>query len=175
MGLTVFAAISEDKVIGPYFFSEPPPRGTLGPYFKPCTVNSTRNLEMLRNWFLPQWNAVPNAAQSRIMQDGAPPHFALDVRDFLNTTFGERWIGRGVEDTNLSWPPRSPDLTPCDFFLWGHIKEVVYRRNPQNYYQLMDFITEAFAELDPLMLLRVFNSIPARYENCVKENGKQQL
>jgi hypothetical protein len=25
----------------------------------------------------------------------------------------------------LFWPPRSPDLTPCDF-LWGFVKEAVY-------------------------------------------------
>jgi len=25
-----------------------------------------------------------------------------------------------------SWPPRSPDMTPCDFFLWGHEKERAY-------------------------------------------------
>jgi hypothetical protein len=24
------------------------------------------------------------------------------------------------------WPPRSPDLTTADFYLWGHLKSVVY-------------------------------------------------
>jgi hypothetical protein len=24
------------------------------------------------------------------------------------------------------WPPSSPDLNPCDFFLWGHLKQLVY-------------------------------------------------
>jgi hypothetical protein len=28
------------------------------------------------------------------------------------------------------WPPRHPDLTPCDFFLWGFVKEAVYVRPP---------------------------------------------
>ncbi|PNF41322.1 hypothetical protein B7P43_G17534 [Cryptotermes secundus] len=23
----------------------------------------------------------------------------------------------------MKWPPRSPQLTPCDFFLWGYVKE----------------------------------------------------
>ncbi|GBL73687.1 hypothetical protein AVEN_230681-1 [Araneus ventricosus] len=35
-----------------------------------------------------------------------------------------RWIGRGGP---VLWPPRSPDLTSLDFFLWGHLKELVYR------------------------------------------------
>jgi len=26
----------------------------------------------------------------------------------------------------LAWPPRSPDATPCDFFLWGYVKDQVY-------------------------------------------------
>jgi hypothetical protein len=26
----------------------------------------------------------------------------------------------------VSWPPRSPDLNPLDFYLWGHLKSLVY-------------------------------------------------
>ncbi|PNF16639.1 hypothetical protein B7P43_G06415 [Cryptotermes secundus] len=39
-----------------------------------------------------------------------------------------RSIGRmGNEDLTLQfWPPGSPDLTPCDFFLWGFVKDAVY-------------------------------------------------
>ena len=28
---------------------------------------------------------------------------------------------------HLLWPPRSPDLTPCDFFLWGYVKDNAYK------------------------------------------------
>jgi hypothetical protein len=24
------------------------------------------------------------------------------------------------------WPSRSPNVTPCDFFLWGYVKDQVY-------------------------------------------------
>ncbi|KAH1008147.1 hypothetical protein HUJ05_008728 [Dendroctonus ponderosae] len=48
--------------------------------------------------------------------DGAPPHYHCEVRQFLNANFRNRWIGRnGFQN----WPPRPPDLTPLDFFLWG--------------------------------------------------------
>ena len=56
-------------------------------------------------------------------QDGAPPHWRMDVRDSLNATFPNRWIGR---DGPNCWPPRSPDLTPLDFFLWGYVKDRVF-------------------------------------------------
>ena len=53
-------------------------------------------------------------------QDRAPPYWSFIVRDFLNDQFPERWIGRGGP---ISWPPRSPDLTPLDFFFWGYVKQ----------------------------------------------------
>jgi hypothetical protein len=45
-----------------------------------------------------------------------------------NATLTNRWIGRAgaaVEEC-MKWSPRSPDLTPCDFFLWGYVKEQVF-------------------------------------------------
>jgi len=54
-------------------------------------------------------------------------HFIVgrDVITFLDETFPGRWVGRGGP---TAWPPRSPDLTPLDFFAWGFIKDIVYRR-----------------------------------------------
>lgn len=54
-------------------------------------------------------------AQSRRLWyqlDGAPAHSVVGAR------FGEQWIGRYGP---ARWPPRSPDLTPPDFFLWGAV------------------------------------------------------
>lgn len=55
--------------------------------------------------------------------DGCPAHYARAVRDYLDREFGDRWIGRGGP---VAWPPRSPDLTPMDFYLWSEIKRLVY-------------------------------------------------
>jgi hypothetical protein len=49
-----------------------------------------------------------------LQEDGAPPHGGLPVRQFLEVTFRKRWIGR---DGPTPWPPRSPDITPLDFFM----------------------------------------------------------
>ena len=58
-------------------------------------------------------------------QDGAPPHWALDVRAYLNDELENRWVGRAAADDDalLLWPP---DLTPLDYFLWGFTKRTVY-------------------------------------------------
>jgi len=58
-------------------------------------------------------------------QDGAPPHFHNDVRWYLNEHLPQRWIDHTDRDYEalLKWPPTSPDMTPCDFFLWGFVKD----------------------------------------------------
>jgi hypothetical protein len=49
-----------------------------------------------------------------LQQDGAPLHYHRDARAFLDEHLTNRWIGRrGV----VEFLPRSPDLTPMDFFL----------------------------------------------------------
>ncbi|GFX27942.1 uncharacterized protein TNCV_3083631 [Trichonephila clavipes] len=55
--------------------------------------------------------------------DVAPAHFSADVRSILDTAYPGRWIGRGG---SVNWPVRSPDLSCLDFFLWGHMKSIVY-------------------------------------------------
>ncbi|KAJ4447862.1 hypothetical protein ANN_09871 [Periplaneta americana] len=45
------------------------------------------------------------------------------ARRYLDRRFPDRWIGRGGP---IAFPPRSPDLNPLDFYLWGHLKSLVY-------------------------------------------------
>ena len=56
-------------------------------------------------------------------QDGTPPRRGSHVRRFLDAKFPNRWIGR---DGPTPWPPRSPDITNLDFFLWGYVKDKVF-------------------------------------------------
>ncbi|KAJ8958133.1 hypothetical protein NQ318_006070, partial [Aromia moschata] len=35
-------------------------------------------------------------------------------------------------DGPILWPPRSPDLTILDFYLWGRLKQYVYREPLEN-------------------------------------------
>jgi len=58
-----------------------------------------------------------------LQHDGAPPHYTQHAREYLDKSFPNRWLGRGGP---IAWPPRSPDLTPLDYYLWGHMKTLVY-------------------------------------------------
>ena len=61
-------------------------------------------------------------------QNVAPPHWSLQVRAFLNEEVPQRWIcrKRAQDRAFFAWHPRFPDITPCDFYLWGYIKDNVY-------------------------------------------------
>ncbi|KAJ8949642.1 hypothetical protein NQ318_010058 [Aromia moschata] len=91
--------------------------------------------------------------QMYFMHDGAPPHFARIVREYLNEQFPGRWIGRG-NDAPISWPLRSPDLNPCDFFIWGDLKQKVYSVSIENEEQLWNRIQNAVQELQNEETLR---------------------
>ncbi|GFS78266.1 uncharacterized protein TNCV_3172211 [Trichonephila clavipes] len=41
----------------------------------------------------------------------------------LDTAYLGRWIERGGP---INWPARSPDLSCLDFFLWRHMKSLIY-------------------------------------------------
>ena len=51
----------------------------------------------------------------------------------------EGFIARG---TSVTWPPRSLDLTPPAFHLWGHVKEGTYKCEPRDLPELKTTVTE---------------------------------
>ncbi len=93
-----------------------------GPFsFDEKTVDGKDYLNMLQLRFLPK---LPNNERCIFQQDGAPPHWALATRAFLNDELPGRWIGRcSARDQCLM--PCPPPLSRCDptgFFLVGLCK-----------------------------------------------------
>jgi len=71
------------------------------------------------------------------------------------------------DDALMRWPPRSPDLTPCDFFLWGFVNDTVFVPPlPANLQDLRNRITAAVVLVDRDMLTRVWNEMDYRIDIC---------
>lgn len=104
-------------------------------------------------------------------QDGAPPHFCRAVRQYLDEQYPDRWIGRAGP---IQWPPRSPDLTPLDYFLWGYIKEIVYQHPLQEEEECRRRIIAAFASLnqDEAMIRRAVGNLARRANLVLERNGR---
>ena len=84
------------------------------------------------------------------------------------------WIGRFRQDdiALMRWPPRSPDLTPCDFFLWEFVKDTVFVPPvPANLHELRYHITTDVALIDRDMLTRVWNELDYRLGVCRFSQG----
>ena len=79
----------------------------------------------------------------------APPHWSLNVKAYFDDVFPDAWIGRGGP---TAWPARSPDITPLDFFLWGYVKDRVYKTPVDDIDHLKEKIREAVAFVTPDML-----------------------
>jgi len=69
------------------------------------------------------------------------------------------------------WPPRSPDLTPPDYFLCGYPKGRVYLNKPRTIDALRANITEEIQAVTADVLARTFRNMARRVQSCLDANG----
>ncbi|KAI8778364.1 Protein of unknown function DUF4817 [Biomphalaria glabrata] len=86
-------------------------------------------LTMLAGLLFPAIRALYSNDDFYFQQDGAPPHYHRDVRAYLDHYVPGQWIGRRGP---IEFSALSPDLSPLDFFLWGTVKDEVYKRKPRH-------------------------------------------
>jgi len=160
--VTVWCAVSKFGIIGPYFFEDE--RG------QTVTVTSERYVSMLQNFFIPyleenEWD-IPNVW---FQQDGATAHTARISMNVIRETFAGRLISRNGD---IPWPPRSPDLSPCDFYLWGYLKSKVYIGKPRTISELKEAIQREIAAIPDIMLENVMENLKARLQECIGVEGR---
>lgn len=147
-------------------------RRLIGPFFLPDTLSGVSYLSFLQNDLEDELEnlPVPIYRDMIFQHDGAPAHYSRSVKDYLNNRFGSRWIGRGG---SVSWPARSPDLTPLDFFLWGYVKNEVYRRVCETEREMRATIITVFTDIKNKedMLLSVRDASLRRAIMCIQNGG----
>jgi len=87
----------------------------------------------------------------------------------LSRVLQQRWVGRAAKGDNhlLPWPPSSPDLTPCVFFLWGFVTDSVYVPPlPMSLKEIRDRITHALQTITADMLHQVWDQCDYRVGVC---------
>jgi len=105
--VNVWCGLLGNKLIGPFAF------------YNNLTGNTYE--VFLRNVLPSLLEDIPLMMSQMYFQHyGASPHY---VREYLIESFPNRWIGRGGP---VAWPLRSSDLTHLDYYLWGHMKTLVY-------------------------------------------------
>lgn len=149
--LLVWCAMTTTRIYGPYFFDE--------------SVNQHNYLQMLQDYFWPKHNRVEGYDTYYFQQDGATPHTAKIVQDWLKSKFGDFFLSK------TKWPPRSPDLNPCDFFLWGYLKARVYNPLPKTLNDLRQNIEREIEKINEKMLKKVYENLKKRCSLIVSAEG----
>ncbi|GFT31437.1 DUF4817 domain-containing protein [Trichonephila clavipes] len=157
--LTVWCALWAGAIIDPYFFKNDEGHNV--------TVNGDRYRAMITNFFIPELNNH-DVQELWFQQDSATCHTACATIDLLKDTFGDHLISRLGP---VNWPPRSCDLTPLDYFLWGYVKPLVYADKPQTLDHLEGNICRVIADIRPQMLEKVIENWTSRLDYIRASRG----
>ena len=86
----------------------------------------------------------------------------------LRPVFEDRIISRRGE---VVWPPRSCDLTPLDYYLWGAVKDKCYADNSGTIDALKDNIREDIGEIQLHTIDNVLKNCNDRVGYCMASRG----
>lgn len=158
--VTVWCGITSSMIYGPYFFENDAGES--------IAINGDRYRTMLQDFLFPLLRTNNNIGKIWFQQDGATAHTAHKTISLLHGEFQKRVISKNGD---LNWPPRSPDLSAADFFLWGYLKDRVYINNPQTLRELKDNIQAEIAKITLVTLQKVLENAMKRANECLKCNG----
>ncbi|GFU22627.1 hypothetical protein TNCV_1305011 [Trichonephila clavipes] len=83
-----------------------------------------------------------------------------------------RWYNTGQSDLDPSWPPKSPDLSSCNYFLWKTLKSKVYRSNHHSRQKLQQNISDEITTIPEVQLQSAFHNLLIRTQRwCQEKNG----
>ncbi|KAJ4448490.1 hypothetical protein ANN_10506 [Periplaneta americana] len=117
-------------------------------------------------WSLPSKETLRGHSDSSFRGEG----YIQCCTWYLDRRFPDRWIDRGGP---IAWPPRSPDLNPLDFYLWGHLKSLVYSYPVPDLECLRNRIVACSEDIrnTPGVWDRVRRSMRHRCEVCIQAGG----
>lgn len=142
----------------------------LKPHFFDATINAENYLSLLRDQVFPEMRRRRKLRQAIFQQDGAPPHWAIVVRNFLAANLpGDRIIARGI---GQAWPPRSPDLSPLDYWFWGMLKARIYHSyKPTTIDALKQRIEFEISRITVAEVSNAVNNLYRRIDLVREQNG----
>ena len=104
-----------------------------------------------------------------LQQDGVTCYTARETMDLLRSRFGEQFISRlGPMD----WPPRSCDITPLGFYLYGHVKSKCFLDKPATIEALEVNITEVISEIPTEVVEQVTQNWCLRMDELKRSCGQ---
>ena len=94
--------------------------------------------------------------------DNAPAHSALSIRQFL----AERQVA------TLEHPPYSPDLAPCDYWLFPKIKGVLKGSHFEGVEDIKEHVTSTLRSIKKEEFEGCFEAWKRRFQKCIDFEGE---
>jgi len=156
--LKVWCGVLGNRLIGPFVFGNNLTGNTYEAFLRIQLPGVLENIPLMLR------------SQVHFQHDGAPLNDTRHVRGYLNECFPEHWLGRGGP---VAWPPRSPDLIPLDYYLWGHMKTLVYETKFESRAALRDriFAAAEHIRIHPDNVASATQSLLMRTEKCIANGG----
>jgi len=134
------------------------------------TVKSNGYCKILENFLRPRLEESDDSEDFLFQQNGATPHTGRRSLGSLKEMFPSRFSS--LRD-DIGWPARTPDLTTCDFFLWGYLKAEAYKHRPQTLKALKEAIRGEVVATPPKMTNKVMENFREPLRQCIANNGRQ--
>jgi len=99
-------------------------------------------------------------------KDGATCLTSNESMTEIESFFDDRIISKAL------WPPRSPDLSPPDLFLWGALKGKAYANKPRTIQKLENNIRREIAAISEDVLQASFANMKSRVQLCLDSGGE---
>lgn len=93
--------------------------------------------------------------------DNAPSHNAIIIRNFFT---------KNATNT-IQQPPNSPDLAPCDFFLFNRVKKPLRGTRFSSREEVMEKSQEALRDIPKTEYKKCFEDWIKRWHKCVAVDG----
>ena len=127
-------------------------------------MTAKRYKYVLQRLFIPFYERMRRKYGDEVImqEDNAPWHTAKIIAKYLTN--------KGVN--RMNWPSQSPDLNPIEN-LWKYIKDIISRRRHKvrNTADMREALREVWPEIDGNFLLKLCDSVPRRWEACLKNKG----
>lgn len=128
------------------------------------TVNQKYYMEVLQRLFAKvrrKRSVIWKSKDVLLLHDNARPHVALSVKDFL--------VRQGV--SVLLHPPYSPDLSPCDFYLFSRLKKASKGQRLANVDKIKEVMTRELNLVTSDDYTGCFASLVKRWRKCLEKDG----
>lgn len=138
--------------------------GLITTFFVEETVDSDIYLDSLRQMREDVRHKRPHlwATQNFILlQDNASPHTSVFAAEFFNETNQDLW----------SHPQYSPDLSPCDYWAFPHLKNQLRGHRYQNTADLKVAIKRTLNNIPVSEYQDCFDKLLMQYRRCVQAGG----